>query len=208
MTDLYFNLGEVCPASRKYILHSTVTTVRCGHCGLLNPNFDASTNRKPRPSGIEIIDLEASPVISKPPPPYTRPLTPIHFAVGVAHFRWDELEDGEGGWSAAANLWSVDEDNREISSQGLLETILSKIRLQTKRANLEKWLHPGPFGEWSLGYTNPTKSTPRDIVPWEDARLLSLVIDAGLYEQNVLEGKSRKLVTIWMYWTGDGPTTP
>jgi hypothetical protein len=25
---------------------------------------------------------------------YTRPLTAIHFAVGVAHFRWDEFGDG------------------------------------------------------------------------------------------------------------------
>ena len=132
---------------------------------------------------------------------YTRPLTTVHFAVGVAHLHWDELEDGEGNWSAAANQWSVDEDNREISSQGLFESILSQIRLQTKRANLKKWLHPGPFGEWSLGHTNPTKSTPRDIAPWEDARLLSPVIDAGSYEQKVLQGTPRKLVTIWMYWT-------
>jgi hypothetical protein len=112
--------------------------------------------------------------------------------------------------SAAANQWSVDEDNREISSQGLLESILSQIRLQMKRTNLKKWLHLGPFGEWSLGHTNPTKSTPRDIAPWEDARLLSPVIDAGSYEQKVLQGTPRKLVTIWMYWTSPqgGPTTP
>jgi hypothetical protein len=110
----------------------------------------------------------------------------IHFAVGVAHFHWDELAAGEGNWTAATNQWSVDEDNRDISSQRLLDSILKEMRLRTKRDNLTKWLHPGGLGDWTLGHTNPTKLTPRDIVTWDDARLLSEVIDAGSYEQRVL----------------------
>jgi hypothetical protein len=74
---------------------------------------------------------------------FTRPQSVVHFAVGVAHFHWDELAAGEGNWTAATNQWSVDEDNRDISSQRLLDTILKEMRLRTKRDNLTKWLHPG-----------------------------------------------------------------
>ena len=139
---------------------------------------------------------------------FTRPQSVVHFAVRVAHFHWDELAAGEGNWTAATNQWSVNEDNRDISSQRLLDSILKEMRLRTKRDNLTKWLHPGGLGDWTLGHTNPTKLTPRDIVTWDDARLLSEVIDAGSYEQRVLQGSPRKLVMIWLYWTPKKSLTP
>ena len=80
-------------------------------------------------------------------------------------------------WSAAVNQRSVDEANREISSQGLLCSVLSQARRQTKRANLKKWLDPDTFGDWSPEYTTPTKPAPRDITSLGDIKLLSPMID-------------------------------
>jgi hypothetical protein len=60
-----------CPNIQKKRKSRPYFTGRSG-CGILNPNFDdtpASTNRRLHPSDIEIIDIEPSPVISKPPPP-------------------------------------------------------------------------------------------------------------------------------------------
>ncbi|KAN0074180.1 hypothetical protein V8E54_008117 [Elaphomyces granulatus] len=63
----------------------------------------------------------------------------------------------------------------------------------------------GWLGRLDPRHTNPT---PRDIVTWDDARLLSEVIDAGSYEQRVLQGIPRKLAMIWLYWTPKKPLTP
>jgi hypothetical protein len=139
---------------------------------------------------------------------FARPQSVVHFSVGVAHFHWDELAAEEGNWTAAPNQWSVDQGNGDISSQDLLDSILKEIRLRNRRANLKKWLHPDGFGDWTLGHTNPAKSTPRDIVTWDNARLLSEAIDAGSYEQRVIQGTPRKLTTIWLYWTPSKPLTP
>jgi hypothetical protein len=56
----------------------------------------------------------------------------------------------------------------------------------------------GERGEWNLGHTNPTKASPRDIATWEDARMLSIVIDSGPYEQKPVPGTTRKLVSLWL----------
>ena len=252
-----FNVDEVCPDSREYLHHKKVKTVRCGRCGLLNPqhpSFKAPAYPLSS-SAIEITDDEDSPASKPPPPPppppppakrrstestqipnvpdfklgyaekerqvanqrvqdrktktgFTRPSSIIHFSVGVAHFDWDELAFEEGNWTAATNQWSVDQENSHISSQGLLDSILKEIRLRNKRANLTKWLHPDGLGDWTLGHTNPTKLTPRDIVTWDDARLLSEVIDAGSYEQKSISGTTRRLAIIWLYWTPRKPLTP
>lgn len=69
---------------------------------------------------------------------YNHPPTTVHFAVSVAHFNWDDFEDGEGDWRVAANQWTVDEGNRAISSQGLRDSILSHVRQQTTRQNMKK----------------------------------------------------------------------
>jgi hypothetical protein len=252
MTDIYFNLDEVCPVSRDYIYHSTVTTVRCGPCGNLNPNYVTLPAKlpergraKPAPES-EVIEIMDSPADSKLalqgiPPAHRRALATqipgipdfklgyaekerqhtdqriadrkpktgyiahiptIHFSVGVAHFTWDELAEDQGYWNAATNQWSVDEDNRHITSEGLLASILSQACKQTKRANLKKWLYPKALAgtsEWSLGHTNPAKSLPRDIVTWDQPRLLSATIDAGSYKQKIVAGTTRKLVNIWLY---------
>jgi len=175
--NVCFDADGVCPDSREYLHHKKVKTVRCGRCGLLNPQFKAPA-AKDNPissSGMEIIDVEDSPPASMPPPPppakrrgtqsthipnvpdfklgyaeeerevankrvqdrktktgFTRPQSVVHFAVGVAHFHWDELAAGEGNWTVAFNQWSVDEDNRDISSQRLLDSILKEMRLRTK----------------------------------------------------------------------------
>src|SRR6266516_7441213 len=69
-----------------------------------------------------------------------------------------------------------------LTSEGLLYSILAEVRNQSKRANLKKWVYPNiNDGEWSLGHSNPTKIPPRDIMIWDEERLLSVVIDAGSY---------------------------
>ena len=118
-----------------------------------------------------------------------------------SHFIWDELNtEDEGYWIAAGNKWSIDEDNRHITSDGLLASTLHFAGLQTKRANIKKWVNPDMElgGEWSPGHTNPSKPgiEPRDIATWDQARPLSDDIDADACEQKVVPGTVRKLVTL------------
>jgi len=128
----------------------------------------------------------------------------LHFSVGIAHWVYDEQGDDEGHWIGASNQWSIDEDNRELTSDTLLASLLSQATNQSKRANLKKWLHCDG-GDWSLGHTNPVKGPARDIAPWDQARLLSTVIDSGAYEQKLITGTARKLVLVWLYWTPEPP---
>jgi hypothetical protein len=58
---------------------------------------------------------------------------------------------------------------------------------------MKKWLECDG-GDWNLGHTNPVKGPARDIAPWDQAKLLSTVIDSGAYEQKVIAGTTRKLV--------------
>jgi hypothetical protein len=67
MSDEYFNPTEACPQSRTLLEHSTVTTVRCGPCKLLNPNYKEpavklSERRRATPGPrSEVIELDDSP---------------------------------------------------------------------------------------------------------------------------------------------------
>jgi hypothetical protein len=74
MSD-YFNTNEACPKSKELLYHSTVITVRCGRCALLNPNYNGSPDNKqqargragpPPTSERVIIDIEDSPINSRP----------------------------------------------------------------------------------------------------------------------------------------------
>ena len=147
----------------------------------------------------------------KPKSGYIALIPIIHFSIGIAHFTWDEHSDDQGSWTAANHQWSDDEDNRLMTSDSLQHSVLFHVARQSKRANLKKWIYPdtcGEKGEWSLGHTNPTKSSPREIATWDDARMLSTVIDSGPYEQKAVPGTTRKLVSLWLYWTPDQPPTP
>jgi hypothetical protein len=81
MSD-YFNPLDACPMSRELLHHRTVTTIRCGPCGLLNPAFDASPTspklperrRAKPPIDAEVIDVDDSPVPKPIPPPQRRGL--------------------------------------------------------------------------------------------------------------------------------------
>ena len=66
MSD-YFNPNEACPKSKELLYHSTVTTVRCGRCTLLNPNYESPDNKQqvrgpPERVTIEIEDSPANPI--------------------------------------------------------------------------------------------------------------------------------------------------
>lgn len=62
----YFNNLEVCPHSKELLLYNTVTTVRYGLCGLLNPNYiDTKVLERSKTSSItsqEIIEIDESPI--------------------------------------------------------------------------------------------------------------------------------------------------
>lgn len=79
MSD-YFDPSDACPKSNEPLLHSTVTTVRCGRCTLLNPNHVESPGKqlvRPArpPIEKEIIEIEESPTPPRPiPPPQGLPL--------------------------------------------------------------------------------------------------------------------------------------
>jgi hypothetical protein len=144
----------------------------------------------------------------KPKTGYIALIPVVHFSVGIAHFTWDDDSDDQGFWNAANHQWSVDQDNRSMTSDSLQHSILFGVAKQSKRANLKKWVYPdanGERGEWSFGHTNPTKVSPRDIATWEDTRMLSTVVDSGPYEQKPVPGTTRKLVSLWLYWTPNEP---
>lgn len=67
----YFNPSKVCPHSKELLSHSVVTTIRCGPCGLLNPNFDGPLAKLPEREKAkpgrdqEIIDIDDSPAPNK-----------------------------------------------------------------------------------------------------------------------------------------------
>lgn len=44
----YFIPAEACPNSKDLLLHSTIVTVRCGPCGLLNPSYLEPSLELPR----------------------------------------------------------------------------------------------------------------------------------------------------------------
>jgi hypothetical protein len=95
-----------------------------------------------------------------------------------------------------------------MTSDSLQHSILFGVAKQSKRANLKKWVYPDANGErggWTLGHTNPSKASPRDIATWEDTRMLSIVVDSGPYEQKPVPGTTRKLVSLWLYWTPNEP---
>jgi hypothetical protein len=132
-----------------------------------------------------------------------RPTIPtVHFSAAVAHWVYDDPD--EGLWISASNQWSVDENNRELTSDALVASLLCQASHQSKRPNLKKWLRCDG-GDWNLGHTNPVKGPARDIAPWDQAKLLSTVIDSGAYEQKVVAGTTRKLVLVWLYWTPEPP---
>jgi hypothetical protein len=76
-TDRYFEATGSYPDSLEYIDYNKATTVRCGPCGGLNPNFVYSQPRpklaerarfKP-PLDTEIIEIQDSPINPRSAPP-------------------------------------------------------------------------------------------------------------------------------------------
>ena len=42
-------------------------------------------------------------------------------------------------------------------------------------------------------------------MPWDQAKLLSTMIDSGAYEQKIIAGTTRKLVSVWLHLTSEPP---
>ncbi len=253
----YFVSSEVCPKSKELVLHTSITTMRSGPCGLLNPNFIKSEpisldrGRSIPSSGQEIIEIEESPTGNKFSSPlivptkrrgtatqipsipnlklgYAEPerqvvdqrivdrksktgfssyIPTVHFNVGVAHYTYNHSMDDGSYWTASSSYFSIDEENRHLTSNAFTESLLIKARNQAKRPNVKKWVVCGEESDWSLAHTNPVKVPARDIAPWPQTKLLSKAIDAGSYEQKPISGSMQKLVLIWLYYTPPVPTS-
>lgn len=173
--------------------------------GFLNPRHPDFKAPAPNPfssSGIEIIDVEDSPVSMPPPPPAKRRGTKSTQSMQVPNMPDFKLGYAEKERQVAnqprpdllaPSRWSIFQLSLRIStgmnlrprraigllrpiggrwtkataiyiSSQVLDSILKEIRLRNRRDNLKKWRHPDGFRDWTLGYTNPAKSTPRDIV--------------------------------------------
>lgn len=186
----YLIFSEVCPNSKELLFHNSITTVWCGPCGLLNPNFTELGPKLPeRGKAIpaldqKIIEIEESPAGNKFSSPiivpakrrglatqipnipnlklgYAEPerqvvdqriadrksktgfssyAPVVHFNVGIAHYTYNNSIDNGGYWTALSNYFSIDEENRQLTSNALTESLLIKARNQTKRPNVKKWV--------------------------------------------------------------------
>jgi hypothetical protein len=122
----------------------------------------------------------------------------------VTRYTWDVISE-DGDWSIAerGKNWSIDLANSELSSEGLLHSLLTELISQNKRAEIAKWLTPEEEGDWAISHTNPMKHAVREIAPWTDVRLLSEVIEQGAYELKSIGTK--KLVQLWLCWQPEPP---
>src|ERR1700735_161010 len=92
-----FNVDEVCPDSREYLHHKKVKTVRCGRCGLLNPqhpSFKAPAYPLSS-SAIEITDDEDSPASKPPPPPVNASTTTTTSSSSCQTSEYGEYADSQ-----------------------------------------------------------------------------------------------------------------
>jgi hypothetical protein len=124
----------------------------------------------------------------KPKTGYIALIPVVYFSVGIAHFTWDDYSDDQDFRNTTHHQRSVDLDNRSMTSDILQYSILVGVANQSKRANLKKWVYhdvKGERGESTLGHSNPSKVSPRNIVTWEDARMLSTVVNSGSYGQKL-----------------------
>lgn len=224
----YIAPNEICPKSREILQHNTITTVRCGRCEKLNPNYEESpvklpTRGRANPfSEHEIIKIEDSPPIA--PSKATRrardygqathvpgitglkvgkaekerqsadrrvadrklksgfigPVSTVHFQVSVGHLRYDEDRDDAGTWKILGHTFTIDEPNRELTSEHLKDSILAQARTRAKQGFVQPWLFGDDVVEesnWALGHSNPKKDgRPREIAPWSTLKLFSTVI--------------------------------
>lgn len=175
----YFAPNEICPKSREILQHSTITTVRCGRCEKLNPNYEESpvklpTRGRANPFGEhEIIKIEDSPIASSKATRRARnhgqathvpgisdfkvgkaekerqsadqrvadrklksgfigPVSTVHFQVAVGHLGYDEDRDNAEMWKILGHTFTIDEPNRELTSEQLKDSILTQARTQAR----------------------------------------------------------------------------
>ncbi|MCJ1471012.1 hypothetical protein MMC07_009660 [Pseudocyphellaria aurata] len=129
----------------------------------------------------------------------------VHFNVGIAHFTFDDSHEDGGYWTALKSSFTIDEINRDLTSDELCMSLVTNLRSQIKRPNLKGWISCGSADNWSLGRTDPSKAAPRDGAPWTNPKLLSKAIKDTSYERKPISGMLEKLVLIWLYYTPDAP---
>lgn len=110
------------------------------------------------------------------------------------------MEDS-GYWTALSSSFSIDKENRLLTSNNLTLSLLSKARLQAKRPNIKKWVLCEEEIYWTLAHNNLSKTPARDIAPWSDPKLLSLAIDSGSYEQKAIRGFTQASINLALFYS-------
>ena len=81
------------------------------------------------------------------------------------------------------------EGNRKINSEALLQSLLTKVRLDLDRSACKQWLTPTESGNWMLYHQLTQQGYPIIVDAWDDSLLLSEVIDTRPFKATPGEGK-------------------
>ena len=117
----------------------------------------------------------------------------IHFAIGLARHSADE------GWAIWLDdhTWSISLADKELTDEGFLLELHQTLITLNSRSIVKPWLTPKKEGNWLLSTQNPKKGTS-EITHWIGSRLLSEVIDEGVYFfKNV---GNKKVYSLWLCW--------
>lgn len=64
----------------------------------------------------------------------------VYFNVGIAHFHHNNALDNGGYWTTLSSSFSIHKENRLLTSNDLILSLLSKACIQAKRPNVKKWV--------------------------------------------------------------------
>jgi len=78
---------------------------------------------------------------------YTSGPDGFNFMVGVAHHN-----PTTDKWKKAPATWMKSEENRKVTLDTLLESLLAQVRKGLDRAVYKQWLVPSESGTWLVGY--------------------------------------------------------
>lgn len=121
----------------------------------------------------------------------------VYFIVRIAHYIYDHSIDNGGYWTASSSYFSIDEENRHLTSNVLAKLLFTKVQNQAKQPNVKKWVLCGEKSDLSLAHTNSVKILVWDIAPWPQPKLFP--------KQLMTEVTSKSLLVVWCkswFWYG------
>src|ERR1700733_315119 len=81
------------------------------------------------------------------------------------------------------------EGNRKINSKVLLQSLLTKVRLDLDRSVCRQWLTPIESDKWMLSHQLTQQGYPVIVDAWDDSLLLSEVVDTRPFKATLGERK-------------------